>query len=82
VPQPTPRRPFRPAYKFGTLSDGLEARSAGPDGEWGTWDDVVASRNSRISNKALVRGAATGLLDAAKERLWGKKKDAGKGEKK
>jgi hypothetical protein len=66
-------RPLRLTYKPGVLSDGLEVRSAGPDGEWNTWDDVVATRSSRISNKALARDAAGGLLDAAKDRLLGKK---------
>ena len=66
-------RPLRLAYKPGVLSDGLEVRSAGPDGEWNTWDDVVAARSSRISNKALARDAATGLFDAAKDKLFGKK---------
>jgi hypothetical protein len=72
-------RPFRLTYQPGTLSDGLEVRSAGPDGEWNTWDDVVATRTSKISNKALIREAGSGLLDAARDRLWGKKpKDAEK----
>lgn len=76
-------RPFRLEYKPGTFSDGLEVRSAGPDGEWGTRDDVVVARSSKISNKALARDAAGGLFDAAKGRLLGKKpKDDGKNEKK
>jgi len=66
-------RPLRLAYKPGILSDGLEVRSAGPDGEWKTWDDVVAKRSSRISNRALVRDATGGVLDAASDRLTGKK---------
>lgn len=75
-------RQLRLAYKPGNFSDGLEVRSAGPDGEWNTWDDVVAARSSRISNKALVRDAASGVLDAAKAQLWGTKpKDAEKKEK-
>jgi hypothetical protein len=74
--------PFRLEYKPGTLSDGLEVRSAGPDGEWGTRDDVVVARSSKISNKALARDAAGGLLDAAKNRLLGKKPKDEKNEKK
>jgi hypothetical protein len=66
-------RPFRLDYKPGRFSDGLEVRSAGPDGEWNTWDDVVVQRSSQISSKALAREAAGGLLDAAKDRLWGTK---------
>ena len=75
-------RPFRLAYQPGNFSDTLEVRSAGPDGEWKTWDDVVVTRSSRISNKALARDAASGLLDAAKAQLWGTKKDGEKTEKK
>jgi hypothetical protein len=71
-------RPFRLTYRPGTFSDGLEVRSAGPDGEWNTWDDVVAARSSRISNAAIAREAGAGLLDAARDRLWGKQKDAEK----
>jgi hypothetical protein len=67
-------RPFRLGYKPGTLSDGLEVRSAGPDGEWNTRDDVVVTRSSRIANKALARDAAGGLIDAARDRLIGKGK--------
>jgi hypothetical protein len=66
-------RPIRLAYKPGTLSDGLEVRSAGPDGEWQTRDDVVATRTSRISNRALARDAVGGLLDGVGQRLSGKK---------
>jgi hypothetical protein len=66
-------RQLRLAYKPGVLSDGLEVRSAGPDGVWNTWDDVTVTRSSRISNKALARDAATGLLDAARDKLLGKK---------
>ncbi len=65
-------RALRLDYQPGTLSDGLEVRSAGPDGEWNTRDDVVVTRSSKISNKALVRDAAGGLFDAAKTKLWGK----------
>jgi hypothetical protein len=76
-------RPLRLTYKPGVLSDGLEVRSAGPDGEWNTWDDVVGTRSSRISNKALARDAAGGLIDAARDKLLGKKpKDGEKNEKK
>jgi hypothetical protein len=64
--------PYRLAYKTHTLSDELEIRSSGPDGEWDTRDDIVVSRTSKISNKAVARDAAGGLLDAAKARLWGK----------
>lgn len=66
-------RPFRLAYTPGRLSDGLEVRSAGPDGEWDTADDVVAPRTSPIAAKALARDAAGNLLDAAKAKLWGTK---------
>ena len=66
-------RPFRLAYKSGVLYDELEVRSAGPNGVWNTWDDVVVKHSSKISNKALARDAAGGLLDAAKGRLQGKK---------
>jgi hypothetical protein len=76
-------RQFRLAYQPGTFSDGLEVRSAGPDGEWSTWDDVVVARSSRISNTALARDAASGVLDAAKAKLWGTKpRDGEKIEKK
>ena len=68
---------FRLAYEPGHLTDGLEVRSAGPDGEWDTRDDVVAARESKISAKAVARDAASGLLDAVKKRLVGKKSDEG-----
>lgn len=68
-------RQFRLAYKPGRLSDGLEVRSAGPDGEWSTRDDVVVPRSSQISGKALARDAAGNLLDAAKTHLWDKPDD-------
>src|SRR5262245_37661627 len=55
-------RQLRLAYKPGRFSDGLEIRSAGPDGEWNTWDDVVVPRSSQISSKVLARDAAGGLL--------------------
>lgn len=70
--------PFRLAYQPGRLSDGLEVRSAGPDGEWQTRDDIIATRSSNIHSKTLVREAGSGLFNTAKERLWGKKKDAEK----
>ena len=60
--------PLRLAYKSGRLSDGLEVRSAGPDGEWNTRDDVVVPRASPISGKALVRDATGNLIDAARDR--------------
>jgi hypothetical protein len=65
-------RPFRLSYQPGTLSDGLEVRSAGPDGEWQTRDDVVVTRTSKLSNKAVARDAVGGLLDAARDRFIGK----------
>src|SRR5262245_10230186 len=68
-------RQFRLAYQPGTLYDGMEVRSAGPDGEWNNWDDVVATRSSKISNKSITRDAADGLFDAARNRLWGKPTD-------
>jgi hypothetical protein len=68
-------RSFRLAYQPGNFSDGLEVRSAGPDGEWNTRDDVVVTRSSRISNAALARDAAGGLFDAARNRLLGKPDD-------
>jgi hypothetical protein len=74
-------RPFRLAYKPGRLSDGLEIRSAGPDGEWNTRDDVVVPRASQISGKSIARDAAGNLFDAAKAQLWGTKKDGEKIEK-
>lgn len=78
--------PLRLAYKPGLLadpfSDRLEVRSAGPDGVWQTWDDVTASHKSRISNAALAREAAGGVLDAARDRLRGKSNDKGKTDEK
>jgi hypothetical protein len=75
-------RQFRLAYKPGRFSDGLEVRSAGPNGEWNTWDDVVVTRSSQISGKSITRDAAGNLLDAAKAHIWGTKpKDAEKNEK-
>ncbi|AWM39861.1 hypothetical protein GobsT_17660 [Gemmata obscuriglobus] len=74
-------RVFRLAYRAGHFSDGLEVRSAGPDGQWGNDDDVVVTRESKVSTKALTRDAASGLLDAAKKRLGGSAAGA-KGEKK
>lgn len=70
-------RPYRLVYKPHTLSDELQVRSAGPDGEWDTRDDVVASRSSPVSNRALARDAAGGLLDLARDRLRGKKEPDG-----
>lgn len=70
-------RQLRLRYKPGLLSDRLEVRSAGPDGVWHTWDDVKSAHSSRISNKALVRDAADGVLDAARDKLFGKKSDKG-----
>src|SRR5439155_16970122 len=67
-------RPFRLSYKTGTLSETLEVRSAGPDGEWETRDDVVVTHNSRVANHALARDAVGGAIDAAKARLLGKPK--------
>lgn len=61
-------RSFRLVYRSGRLSDGLEVRSAGPDGQWGNHDDVVVTRESKVSAKALTRDAASGLLDAVKKR--------------
>jgi hypothetical protein len=68
-------RQLRLSYKPGLLSDGLEVRSAGPDGEWNTWDDVKTVHHSRISNKALAREAAGGVFDAARDKLFGKPDD-------
>lgn len=74
-------RQLRLSYKPGLLSDGLEVRSAGPDGVWNNWDDVKSEHSSRISNKVLAREAAGGAIDAARDRIWGKKPDAEKGDK-
>jgi hypothetical protein len=67
-------RPLRLMYKSGTISETLEVRSAGPDGEFETRDDVVASHASRVTNHALAREVTGGALDAAKARLFGKGK--------
>jgi hypothetical protein len=68
-------RPFRLAYHPGTLSDELEVRSAGPDGEWDTRDDVVVTRTSKVATKSVVRDAAGGAFDAARRKLLGKPAD-------
>ena len=67
-------RPFRLSYRSGTISETLEVRSAGPDGEYQTRDDVVATHTSRVTNHAIARDATGGMLDAAKARLFGKGK--------
>ena len=51
-------RPFRLAYKPGVFHDELEVRSAGPNGVWNTWDDIVIKHRSKISTKALARERA------------------------
>ena len=66
-------RPFRLEYRQHVLSDEVRVRSAGPDGQWNTSDDVIVSRSSQLTNKSLVRDASSGLLDAAKKQLSGNK---------
>lgn len=75
-------RSFRLDYRSGHLGDSLNVRSAGPDGTWDMRDDVVVTRESKVSTKALTRDAASGLLDAAKKRLGKAPAADAKGEKK